>query len=302
MASFVAQPAPDALETRPVPERLSLRDGMLLTQDHFLAEQLYHRGQVARLALHLHGSGTVCGLNVRYDPEQGSDVEIKVAPGMALDRLGRLIELPYESCLNLATWLRQQHDDTLSRAHVQAGLRAAGNGLPEHLVADVYLAYHACARQPEPAFATPNADTIDGVQAGRIRDAGQLSLLVRPDGDDREPESLPATEIPSPASAGDLRRYKLTRAWELTQPEANPFRMPAGGSVSEHVTAGNRQDGSEILLARLVVPVVTGGVNDPVLFDDTIDLGQARFAPNQEIRPFSYSAEELALLAADLRR
>ncbi len=301
MASFVAQPVEDGLETRPVPERLYLHDGALLTQDHFRAEQLYHRGQVSRLALHLHGYGTVCGLNVQLDPSTGPEVEVKVAPGLALDRLGRLVELPYESCLDLGTWLRQQHDEPVTRGHVLTGLRPAGGGLPEHLVADVYLAFHACARQPEPAFATGNADTIDGVQASRILDTGQLSLVVRPAGDDREPQSLVASQIAGPATPQAIRDYKRLQAWGLTQPEDRPFRLPAGGTLSEHIVAGNRQDGSEVLLARLVVPVVTAS-GQPVLFDETIDLSQAAFQPDQSIRPYAYSADEIALLAADLRR
>lgn len=301
MASFVAQPVDDGLETRPVPERLFLHDGALLTQEHFRAEQLYHRGQVSRLALHLHGAGTVAGLDVRYDPQSGADVEVKVAAGLALDRLGRLIELPYESCLNVATWLRQQDKEAATQAHVLTGLRAAGGGLPEHLVADIYLGFHACARQPEPAFATGNAETIDGVQASRILDSGLLSFVIRPDGDDREPSSLPASQILGAVTADDIRTYKRMTAWGLTQPENHPFRLPAGGTISEHITAGSRQDGSEVLLARLILPVVTA-VDKPVLFDETIDLSPAQFVPNQDIRPYSYSADELALLAAGLRR
>ena len=301
MASFVALPVDDGLQTRPAPERLYLFDGALLTQEHFRAEQLYFRGQLARLALHLHGAGTIAGLDVRYEPASGAGAEVRVAPGIALDRLGRLIELRQESCLTLATWLRQQNDDSATAAEVQAGLRDPAGPLPQHLVADVYLGFHACARTPEPAFATGNADTIDGVQASRILDGGHLELVIRPQGDDREPASLAASQLAAPVTAETLRAYKRTGAWALTQPEDTPFRMPAGGTISEHIIAGDRQDGSEILLARLILPVVTAA-GQPVLFDETIDLAQPDFAPNQDIRPYSYSAEELALLAADLRR
>lgn len=301
MASFVAQPVIDALEERPAPERLNLSDGALLTEAHFRDEQLYHRGQVSRLALHLHGSGTVAGLDVRYDPVTGTDIEVKVAPGLAIDRLGRMIELSYESCLNVALWMTQQGDTPETAALLQAGLRAAGGGLPEHVIVDVYLSFHACARQPEPAFADANAETIDGVTASRIRDAGRLQMVIRPDGDDRTPASLPAANLPDPVTLEDLRAYKRTTAWDLTQPETAPFSLPAGGSLSEHIVAGNRQDGSEVLLARLTLPVVTAA-STPPRFDDSIDLSQPAFVPNQDIRPYSYAADELALLLASARR
>jgi hypothetical protein len=300
MASFVAQPVADRLETSPAPERLNLADGALLTAAHFQTEQLYHRGQVSRLALHLHGAGTVAGLDVRYAPTTGAEVEIRVAPGMALDRLGRIVEMHHESCLTVALWLAQQEDDPLTRARVLAGLRAAGDGLPDHLIADVYLGFHACARAPEPAFATPNADTIDGVVASRVLDTGQLRLVVRPVGDDREPQSRVSAAIPGEPSLDLVKDYKRQLGWDRTRPRSDPFRLPAGGDLSEHIVTGDVQDGSEILLARLLIPVVDGG-GFPV-FDASIDLAQEDFVPNQAIRPYSYSADELALLLDTIRR
>lgn len=313
MASFVPPPVEDELETRPAPERLYLFDGALLTQDHFRAEQLYHRGHAARMAQHLHGAGTIAGLDVAFLPLSGPDVEVQVAPGLALDRLGRLIELRHLSCLDLGLWVDQQAQDPLSAARLDTGIRPPGpdpirddpaSGDPiaiptDHVVADVYLGFHGCARSPEPAFATGNADTLDGVQPSRVLDTGHLRLVVRPLGDDRVPSSLPASQLPGPVTLADLRDYKRLTAWPLVQPGAEPFSLPAGGTITEHVTAGHLQDGSEILLARLTLPLVLGG--DAPAFDDTIDLDQAPFRPNQDIRPYSYSADELALLAADIR-
>lgn len=313
MASFVAQPVVDDLERRPPTERLYLFDGALVTQEHFRAEQLYHRGQAARLGLHLHGAGTIAGLDVQFSPASGPDVEVRVAPGLALDRLGRLVELPYLSCLNLRLWVAQQAEDPLDAARLAAGTRppgddpirldpGTGDPIPipsDHVVADVYLSFHACARTPEPAFATANADTIDGVQPSRVLDAGRLRLVVRPIGDNRVPASRAASQLAAPVTLDNLRDYKRLAAWTLVQPGANPFSLPAGGALSEHVTAGNYQDGSEILLARLTIPLAPGG--GAPAFDTAIDLNQAPFRPNQAIRPYCYSADELALLAANIR-
>lgn len=300
MASFIPQPVIDDLEAQPAPERLYLHDGALLTQEHFRQEQLYLRGQLARLALFVGGAGTLAGFDVRYAPASGgAQVEVQVAAGMAIDRLGRIVEVPYLSCLPLQPWLEQQVATPAGLAAVQVGLRAAGDGLPDRIVADVYVAFKPCARVPEPAFATGNADTIDAVQPSRILDAGRLDLVIRPAGDDRVPSGLAASQVPDPATAEAVQRFKRERAYALTRAEAMPFSLPAGGTISEHVVAGNRQNGSEILLARLIIPVVPG---DPPIFDDTIDLDAAALRPDQSLRPYAYSAAEVALLAGNVRR
>lgn len=302
MASFVAQRVTDDLQTQPAPERIFLHDGALLTQDHFRAEQLYLRGQLARLALHSGGAGTLAGFDVSYAPAAGgADVEVQVAAGLGIDRLGRIVEIPYKSCLPLRIWVEQHAATPDGLARLQAGLRASGGGLPQRIVADVYASFRPCARAPEPAFATGNADTIDGVQPSRILDAGKLDLVIRPEGDNREPSSLAASQVPNPATIEDIQRFKRKDAWNLTRAEEVPFSLPAGGDLSEHIVAGNLQDGSEILLARLIVPMVTGG-GQPPRFDDSIDLSQPQFVPDQSIRPYSYSAAELALLAGNIRR
>lgn len=293
MSSFVARPIADRLEGQPSPTRLFVSDGALLTQDHFRDEQLYLRGLLARLALFATGHGTLAGFNVTYDPPAGGlDVEVKVDPGLAIDRLGRLIEVPYASCLRLTDWVARVSTTDEGRAELQAGLRAAAGPLPDRVVADVYLRFKACARTPEPAFATLNADTIDSVQPSRVLDAGVLDLVVRPDGDDRAPSSLAAANLADPVSIDRLQQFKREDAFRLTRAEQEPFALPAGPPLSEHIVAGNRQDGSEVHLARLAIPI---DASDPaaMVFDTTVPLPD----PDQSLRPYAYGAAELALLS-----
>jgi hypothetical protein len=61
--------------------------GQLLLEDDFLAEQNYHVNARLRHNLHLHGWGIVHGLTVSRE----SAVSIKIAPGFAVDVLGREI-------------------------------------------------------------------------------------------------------------------------------------------------------------------------------------------------------------------
>src|SRR5262245_37226124 len=89
-------------------DRVFYATGILLAADDFDAEQTYHRGRLARALAYLHGSGTVAGLRVGVLPAlapgadpaflQGREEELRVQPGLAIDRLGRLIEIPRAAC------------------------------------------------------------------------------------------------------------------------------------------------------------------------------------------------------------
>src|SRR5438093_772650 len=90
------------LPPRGLPPRVSYHNGMLLDADDFSEEQKYHRERLADVLARLHGSGTVAGLKVERIakgapmPDGGiADEElIVVHPGLAVDRLGRLLDVP----------------------------------------------------------------------------------------------------------------------------------------------------------------------------------------------------------------
>lgn len=301
MVSFVPQPVEDELEGSPLVERLHLHDGTLLTQDHFRLEQLYHRSRLSRVLSMLHGYGTIAGLDVGFNPPAGgADVEIEVQPGVAADRLGRLLELRQRSCLTIATWFDQTVETTDGLARINAGLRAAGGGLPDHVVADVYMSFAGCSRAPEPAFATGNADTLDGVQPSRVLEAARLSLLVRAQGDDRLPQSIVSHAVPgSPPTIDSIRDFKRLEGWNALQPDTEPFQLPSGSTVTEHdVTV---QNGTEVFLARLVLPFLPDGDGVP-RFDAAVNLDQPGLIPAQDDRPYCYSAAEILLLTNEIRR
>src|SRR5438105_2786296 len=86
-------------------DRLAFATGQMLSADDFQAEQGYHRGRLARALASLHGSGTVAGLRVAHvAPTPTVEEQLQVQPGIAIDRLGRLIELPRAACLRLNVW------------------------------------------------------------------------------------------------------------------------------------------------------------------------------------------------------
>ena len=101
----IQTPTADPLFSQPRADRPAYATGMLLDAQDFSDEQTYHRGRLARALAFLAGGGTLAGLGVAYVPEAtGQPEEIRVEPGLAVDRLGRLVEIPRPACLRLARW------------------------------------------------------------------------------------------------------------------------------------------------------------------------------------------------------
>jgi len=258
-------------------QRLALAEGLMLSADHFATEQLYHRSRLSRSLAFLHGVGTVAGLDVTYQ-DMGEDdaslIEIKVSPGLAIDRIGRLIELRFQACLSLRDWMAQTALDADGQNKLQQGFRAAGSGLPDHVMIDVEAQFGAFAQRPEPAFATGNADQIDGVEPAYNIDSCQLLMTLRDAEHSLEARSDMATLEGVPVSIDALRTAKREALWD---------------------EVADAEDGA-IHLARLAMPV--RDIGDGALgWDDSFNLFAAATAPNFDGRLYSYSTAELALLS-----
>jgi hypothetical protein len=268
---------PDTLPDARAGERVAYAEGALLTAADFLAEQDYHRGRLGRVLAYLHGAGTVAGLDVAAEPLRGEGVEIRVSPGLAVDRLGRLVELERRSCLRLARWLDQQPEGDVTAAFDD-----------DVVVVDVFVRFHACPGALQPAFATGNFDTLDAAVPSRVRDHAALSALLRPAGAAPLPR---ATVAPSGADAPARQRFKREELWrrlQLREERHRDGQLLALGP--EHVVG--LHDGTELLLARVTVPaVVDAGAGRPRL-DPGRDL-----AVDNDVRLYSYGNAELALLA-----
>lgn len=184
------KPVSDPLLDRRASERLHFATGELLGADDFREEQTYHRRQLARALLFLHGSGTLAGLRVVAEHQpgaagEGDDVELLVRAGLAIDRAGRLVEIPRDACLRLRRWYEYIARQPPSSADLDVSdLRAAfrpeagqpGRGL---VVVDLFLTFHPCDRGYTPAFASGPFDSLDASQPSRIRDAYELTLVPR---------------------------------------------------------------------------------------------------------------------------
>lgn len=237
---FVAvDPLPAALR----PDRPYYDTGVLLDREDFTDDQTYHRSRLARGLGYLSGSGTLAGLKatVRQD---GGVTELAVGGGLALDRFGRLIEVPRTWCLRLGPWANAHSGDALRNA-----LGAQG------VVADLYLRFVACGRGRTPAFAHGASDATDALVPARVRDAFRLELVLRPEArdDPAAPNHLPRQRFAdlralAPQQRVDAVRAHLLDAWDpaLARPDGAPLAR-----LQEH---GVNVDPSAVFLARVRIP------------------------------------------------
>lgn len=232
MSAVTRLPEADPLYARPQPQRPFYATGMLLDAQDFRDEQTYHRGRLAQAIAFLSGGGTLAGLRVAHHPQDttaGTPEEIHVEPGVAVDRLGRLVEVPRPACLRLQRWfdasLAADGGDTLRRGtydnltrFVSARIQSeAGTGdiaaLPGRaVVADVFLRFVACEQGLTPSFATGPFDALDAVATSRLRDAYELVMIARDALDDAY-SGLPAAGPDLAAiSDADARRAAMQDA------------------------------------------------------------------------------------------
>ncbi len=292
MSALSREPQADPLYARPYAERPSYATGMLLDAGDFAAEQTYHRGRLARALAQLAGSGTLAGLRVVHQSavEAGPGArpeEIRVEPGVAVDRLGRLIELPRAACLRLPRWFEMQAADgdvlrTAAYANlarfVSARAAAAGGALPARaVVADVYLRFIACEQGFTPSFATGPYDALDAVATSRLRDAYELLLVPRPGLGDAF-AGLPDLG-PDFAAIADpqARRAALHDAVLRGYPPSG--RAGSNDELEPLAEHPNDIDRSAVFLARVLIPV--GAANPPMRSDEPVrvDNWNRRFVP-----------------------
>src|SRR5262245_2391557 len=243
---------PDPLVSSTYADRLHYATGELLGADDFQAEQTYHRRQLARALLHLHGSGVIAGLQVVNHHRPGAsgvpdEVEIEVSPGLALDHAGRLVEVPREACLRLRRWYdfiaaRPPSSTELDAGALRAAWRAAA--APDgSVVADVFLAFHQCPRGYTPAFASGPFDALDASQPSRVRDAYELSLVLRTEADGDLPLASDPWSAISGATLADRINSAAALSLTLWRRESQPApENPLG------------VDPTAVLLARIRIP------------------------------------------------
>jgi hypothetical protein len=212
----------DPLSTPVDPLRVFYATGRMLGVEDFQAEQTYHRGRLARVLGAALGTGTVTGLKVTLStPANAKDVELQVTAGIAIDRAGRVIEVPYMVCLALDQFLTNRAQ-TAKQDLINAFKAGA-------IVADVFLSFVACGRGKAPSFATQDDyDATDAFVANRILDSFAVLLVPRVEATPRFPQD----------------------AWA----GVGPLRAP-GSNAADPTAAALKQHILDADLAGTVVPV-----------------------------------------------
>lgn len=246
------------------PDRLHYATGELLGADDFVVEQTYHRRQLAQALLFLHGRGSVAGLKVQIAPSpdpkdatQLTEVQLQVQPGLALDGAGRLVEVPRPACLRLRRWFEfvanqpaNSQADVMERGRLRAAWRADaafdGGGA---VVADVFLTFHPCERGYTPAFASGPFDALDASQPSRVRDAYELSLVLRQNGE----ELLPAFD-PWSAVQGGTPEERLASARNASLTAWDDLAKFSGDAAEDAHGIPPGVDRTAVLLARVKLP------------------------------------------------
>jgi hypothetical protein len=263
---------PDPLIARPAPERVNYATGVLLDAQDFRDEQTYHRGRLARALSALHGHGTVAGLRVMPPEADDAELELHVAPGLAIDRHGRLMELREPWCIRLARWFAAASTPDL----VAALHRAPRVVPPAAVVVDVFLSASNCARAKTPAFASGPFAALDAVVPARLAETPVLELVPRAEGG---PDPIPAPRNfwPAPGATDEDRLAAVLGSWEA--PNADGALDP----LQEHVAG---REPSAVLLARIAVPV-TLAEDAPAGTRPVLDMTQ-RVSVDNALRPFIF--------------
>lgn len=290
-------PPADPLAKRPgPPDMVAYAIGMLLGADDFEAEQLYHRGRLARSLRYLHGVGTVAGLRVELvtalaagvDPRfpRGREESLVVKPGVAVDRLGRLIEVPSAACIRLGRWYDGQPPDRLTAALHPKGAADPLSGV----VVDVFIRHYLCENGKTPAFADGPFDALDAVHPSRLREFYKLELVPR----EEEEPPLPLNQwkklsgIVDPDERWRELQEEVFKAWqEGSESASGGWNTDGPAPLREHVVG---QDPTSLFLARLTLPAVAAGSNDT---RPTRTAGAAVTIDNHK-RQFVYTTGALA--------
>ena len=188
-----------------------------------------------------------------------SQLEIEVTPGMAVDRVGRMIEVPSTVCIRIKPWLANQ-----PLAYLNSFL-TSGSG---NILVDVFATFVPCTQGVTPCFATQDDySATDAFSANRMLDSFAMQLVLRNDSNPQLPQDPwdPAGAIPTgtitPAIAQSLKQSILAvNAGPASTP---PFA--ATGPTPAEIPPGF--DASSVFLARISIPATEGASGEPPNFD-----------------------------------
>lgn len=289
----------DRIKNREDGDRVYYATGLLLDQEAFRVDQDYHRARLAAATAALGGCGTLAGLSVAWDKTTD---EIQVNPGVALDRLGRIIELGTQACLRVAPWYAQIPSGT-GRAYAGAdvakilGVAASDATAVPSVIADVWIRFAVCERGKTPAFARGPFDALDATAPSRLRDAYEIKLITRLEDPPLPKPYNPFSTLTLTGSASDkltaLKKFLVNNFTPTDPPQSNikGYQSIMPDTPNSALPAHASFDPNAVFLARVAIPVKSAGGSNLPDRDTTKNV-----VTYDAERPFVLTANSLALL------
>jgi len=188
-----------------------------------------------------------------------AQLEIEVTPGLAVDRVGRMIEVPSTVCIRIQPWLANQ---------ALADLNSFLGGGSGNILVDVFATFVPCTRGATPCFATQDDySATDAFSSNRMLDSFAMRLVLRNDSSPGLPQDTwhAAGAVPSGAITADIAQsLKLS----ILAANAGPASAPpftSTGTTPPEIPPGF--DASSVFLARITIPATEGASGEPPNFD-----------------------------------
>jgi hypothetical protein len=188
-----------------------------------------------------------------------AQLEIEVTPGLAVDRVGRMIEVPRTVCIRVQPWLANQ---------ALADLNSFLSGGTGNVLVDVFATFVPCTQGVTPCFASQDDySATDAFSSNRMLDSFAMQLVLRNDSNPQLPQdpwdatgAIPTGAI-TPAITQNLKQCILSlNAGPSSTP---PFAMT--GLAPAEIPPGF--DASSVFLARITIPATAGASGEPPNFD-----------------------------------
>jgi hypothetical protein len=182
-----------------------------------------------------------------------SQLEIEVTPGLAIDRVGRLIEVPSTVCIRIQPWLSNQPVSDLNSA------LHSGN-----ILVDIFATFVPCTQGVTPCFATQDDyDATDAFSPNRLLDSFSMQLVLRNDASPQLPKDpwLPTGAVPTGAVTPTLLQTLQNSILAANAGPAAYAPFTAGGTVPAEIPPG--LDPSSVFLARISIPATAGASGQP---------------------------------------
>ncbi|MGD0096995.1 MAG: hypothetical protein ABSB60_10900 [Terracidiphilus sp.] len=188
-----------------------------------------------------------------------AQLQIEVTPGMAVDRVGRLIEVPSTVCIRIQPWLANQ---------ALADLNSFLSGGTGNILIDVFATYVACSSGVTPCFATQDDySATDAFSSNRMLDSFAMQLVLRNDSSPGLPKDPwdPTGAVPTGAITSAIAQSLKQNILAANAGPASTPPFAATGPTPAEIPPGF--DASSVFLARVTIPATAGASGEPPNFN-----------------------------------